>query len=112
VSHPAPMVATRALAQDEVTSLTFRTHRAPSATSFHLTWSHTGAAGAIAAWQACAPAAPDELCASLLLSAGGDPKQPPMVDLFGSMLGGEHDTAKLIAGRCRQIRIFQAATTN
>jgi FAD/FMN-containing dehydrogenase len=79
-----------------VTSLTFRTHRALSATNFHLTWSHTRAAGAIAAWQAWAPAAPDELYASLLLSAGGDPKQPPMVDLFGSMLGGEHDTAQLL----------------
>ncbi len=79
-----------------VTSLVFRTCPAPSATNFHLTWPHTRAARAIEAWQAWSPVAPDELYASLLVSAGGDPEEPAVVDLFGSMLGSEHDAAELL----------------
>jgi FAD/FMN-containing dehydrogenase len=79
-----------------VTSLVFRTRRARSATNFHLSWPHTRAESLIESWQAWAPAAPDELYASLLLSAGGNLEQPPVVDLFGSMLGSEHDTAELL----------------
>ncbi len=62
---------------------------APAATSFHLVWPHTHATAVIEAWQAWAPAAPDELAASLLLAAGGDVGQPPLVNLFGAMLGTE-----------------------
>jgi FAD/FMN-containing dehydrogenase len=77
-----------------VTSLVFRTLAASSATNFHLTWPFARAAAVIDAWQAWAPAAPDELYASLLVNAGGEVEQPPVLDLFGSMLGSEQDAAE------------------
>jgi len=79
-----------------VTSLVFRTLPAPAATSFHLVWPHTHAAAVVDAWQAWAPAAPDELAASLLLTAAADPPQPPVVNVFGAMLGSEGDTTVLL----------------
>jgi hypothetical protein len=53
-------------------------------------------ASVIGAWQRWGPAAPDELYASLLLKTDGKLERPPVVDLFGSMLGSEHDTAELL----------------
>jgi FAD/FMN-containing dehydrogenase len=79
-----------------VTSLTFNTIPAPDATSFHLLWPHTHVAEVIDAWQAWAPSAPDELAASLLVTATGDVEKPPAVNLFGAMLGTESDTAELL----------------
>jgi FAD/FMN-containing dehydrogenase len=79
-----------------VTRLSLRTLAAPAATSLHLTWSHVHAAALVEAWQTWAPAAPDELAASLLVTATGDVEQPPVVRLFGAMLGGETDAAELI----------------
>jgi FAD/FMN-containing dehydrogenase len=79
-----------------VTSLDFRTLGAPAATSFHLVWPHAQAAGVIHAWQAWSPDAPDELAASLLVTATGDLERPPLVHLFGAMLGSESDTGKLL----------------
>ncbi len=79
-----------------VTSLTFSTVPAPPATSFQLVWPHVHAARVIDAWQAWAPAAPDELAASLLLTAGGDVGQPPVVNLFGAMLGTGSATVELL----------------
>jgi FAD/FMN-containing dehydrogenase len=76
-----------------VTSLVFDTVRAPAATGFHLTWPHTDAAALIAAWQDWAPTAPDELNASLRLTAAGE---PPVVHLFGAMLAAEAETLELI----------------
>jgi FAD/FMN-containing dehydrogenase len=81
-----------------VTSLVFRTIPASSATNFHLTWAYSDAASVIKAWQGWAPAAPDELYASLLLTADDELERPPVVDLFGSMLGSEQDTAELLDG--------------
>jgi FAD/FMN-containing dehydrogenase len=78
-----------------VTSLVLRTRPASSATNFHLAWPYSGAASVIDAWQAWAPVAPDELYASLLLTAGGDVERPAL-NLFGSMLGSEQDAAKLL----------------
>lgn len=79
-----------------VTSLTFNTIPAPDCTAFHLLWPHTGAAALIDAWQSWAPAAPDELAASLLMVASGDVDQPPVVNLFGAMIGTESDTEELL----------------
>jgi FAD/FMN-containing dehydrogenase len=79
-----------------VTSLTFNTIPAPDATAFHLLWPYTHAAAVIGAWQAWAPAAPDELAASLLMVASGDVDRPPVVNLFGAMLGTESDTKELL----------------
>ncbi len=79
-----------------VTSLVFGTLPAPTATAFHLVWPHTHAVAVIDAWQAWAPTAPDELAASLLLTAADDVETPPVVNLFGAMLGTESDTAGLL----------------
>jgi len=77
-----------------VTSLLFRTLPARAATSFHLRWPHTRAAAVVDAWQAWSPDAPDELAASLLLTAGG--LADPVVHLIGAMLGSESDTTGLL----------------
>jgi FAD/FMN-containing dehydrogenase len=79
-----------------VTSLVLGTVPAPAATSLHLVWPHTSAAAVIEAWQAWAPAAPDALVASLLLTASADADRPPVVNVFGAMLGTESDTAELL----------------
>ena len=56
-----------------VTRLTLRTVPAPATTTLHLRWPHQAAAAVIDAWQAWAPDAPDELAASLLVTAGPRP---------------------------------------
>ena len=80
-----------------VTSLDLATVPAPAATSFQLTWPHTRAAAVVDAWQAWAPAAPDELAASLLLTATAQAERPPAVNVFGAMLGTETDASGLLA---------------
>jgi FAD/FMN-containing dehydrogenase len=79
-----------------VTSFVFRTRPALPATNFHLTWPLSHAAAVIAAWQAWAPAAPDEMYGSLLATAEREVERPPVLNLFGSMLGSEQDTAELL----------------
>src|SRR5215211_4332724 len=92
-----------------VTSLVFRTVLAPEATSFHLTWPHTDAVAVIAAWQAWAPAGPDELAASVLVTAGGDASEPPLVHLFGAMIGSEADTVGLLEELVVRARVGPAS---
>jgi FAD/FMN-containing dehydrogenase len=79
-----------------VTSLAFRTLPEPAAISFALEWPHTNAAAALAAWQEWAPDAPHELAASLLVTASAEPGEPPGVEVFGAMLGGESATRELL----------------
>lgn len=78
-----------------VTQLTLRTVPAPTTTTLHLIWSHTDAAAVIDAWQSLAPDAPDELAASLLVTATGD--EPASVHVFGAMLGTESDAVALLS---------------
>ena len=80
-----------------VTSLTFRTVPTPACTTFHLTWPIAHAAGIVQAWQRWAPAAVDELAASLLVTAPDDPEEPAVVHIFGAMLGSQSDTDALLA---------------
>jgi FAD/FMN-containing dehydrogenase len=77
-----------------VTSLAFRTLPAGAATSFHLRWPHAGAAAVVDAWQRWSPDAPDELAASLLVTAAG--RADPVVHVIGAMRGGESDTTALL----------------
>ncbi len=79
-----------------VTSLDFATVPAPPGTGFHLVWPHSAAAAVIEAWQGWAPDAPDELAASLLVKAGSDADRPPVVNVFGAMLGAESTTVDLL----------------
>jgi FAD/FMN-containing dehydrogenase len=75
-----------------VTSLVFDPVRSPEATRFELIWPLAGAAAVVGAWQHWAPAAPDELNASLKISA-----TPPEVIVFGAMLAPEPPSAALLA---------------
>jgi FAD/FMN-containing dehydrogenase len=79
-----------------VTSLEFNTLPAPAATSFRLIWPYAHAKTVVEAWQVWSPAAPDELAASLLLTAPSGPDEPPVVTVFGAMLGTESDTDELL----------------
>jgi FAD/FMN-containing dehydrogenase len=79
-----------------VTSLVFRTLRAPAATVFHLVWPPAAAAAVVQAWQAWAPDAPDELDATLRLTAAGDGERALGVEVVGSVLDGEADAAELL----------------
>jgi FAD/FMN-containing dehydrogenase len=78
-----------------VTSLSFRTLPAPAATVFHLAWPPAAAAAVVQAWQAWAPGGPDELDATLRLTAG-DGERPPGVEVVGSVLDGQADAAELL----------------
>ena len=79
-----------------VTEFTFRTVAAPEATAFDLRWERA-TTELVQAWQAWAPDAPDELAASLLISAGPDPGEPPVVKVFGAMLAGRAETEAVLA---------------
>jgi FAD/FMN-containing dehydrogenase len=77
-----------------VTSLVFRTLPAPATTVFHLVWPPALAAAVVQAWQAWAPDAPDELDATLRLTAAD--ARSPGVEVVASVLDGEADAAKLL----------------
>jgi FAD/FMN-containing dehydrogenase len=79
-----------------VTRLTLRPVAEPAATSFHLKWPYERASALMAAWQEWSPTGPDELAASLLVTVGGEAGAQPVVHLFGSMIGGETETAALL----------------
>jgi FAD/FMN-containing dehydrogenase len=79
-----------------VTSLTFRTVPHPAVTVFHLVWPLAEAIELVRAWQGWAPVGPDELDASLRLSASGEGGRPPLADVFGVVVGGEADAAGLL----------------
>jgi FAD/FMN-containing dehydrogenase len=78
-----------------VTSFVFRTVPAPPTTVFHVGWPLLHAAAVVQAWQAWAPTAPDELDATLRLTAG-HAARPPVADLFGVVLGTEAEATGLL----------------
>ena len=78
-----------------VTMLVFRAVPAPpTTTNVHLAWPYAQAAAVIGAWQRWAPTAPDELAASLKITAGDDPDRPPAVDLYGAFHGSRADAPR------------------
>jgi FAD/FMN-containing dehydrogenase len=80
-----------------VTRLVFRPVPAPgSTTNLHLAWAYEDAAAVIRAWQGWAPTGPDELAASLKVTAGDDPGRPPAVDVWGAFHGARADAARLV----------------
>jgi FAD/FMN-containing dehydrogenase len=79
-----------------VTRLVFGTVPAPLVTNFHLTWPPAQAAALIEAWQEWAPLAPDELAASLKVTATGEVDQPTSVDVYGALLGIGSDATGLL----------------
>jgi FAD/FMN-containing dehydrogenase len=79
-----------------VTSFAFRTIPAPPATIFHLVWPLVHATDLIRAWQDWAPVGPHELDATLRLSATAGGERPPLVDLFGAVVGSDADAGGLL----------------
>ncbi|HEY5988311.1 MAG TPA: FAD-binding oxidoreductase [Streptosporangiaceae bacterium] len=80
-----------------VTDLDFRPVAIPAATTvFHLRWPFSDAAAVTRAWVNWAGTAPGQLAASLVLSTTADPAEPPLLELFGNMLGTGSDAAELL----------------
>jgi FAD/FMN-containing dehydrogenase len=88
-----------------VTSVVLRTVDAPRAVDFHLAWEFDAAAPVIAAWQDWAPAGPDELAASLKVTASGGQNQAPTVNVYGAAQAGEADTLRLIDDLLRRVGV-------
>lgn len=78
-----------------VTSLVFRPVPAPDATNVHLSWPFSDAAAVIDAWQTWAPDGPDELAASLKVTATAD-AEPPSVDVYAAVLGAGGGAEELL----------------
>ncbi len=93
-----------------VTSLLFRTVPAEDLTCFSLAWPYAQAAAAIALWQDWAPDAPDELAASLLVNAAGEPDEP-VVTIFGAMLGTKADTTEILRHVVERLEVDPVSTT-
>lgn len=91
-----------------VTTVVLRTVPALAATTIDLTWPIGNAEALIDAWQGWSPAAPDELAASLLAVAGGDPAEPPTIHVFGAMLGPKGDAVELIEALVSKARVEPA----
>lgn len=79
-----------------VTTFLFQTRPAPRMTNFYLVWDYQHAARAIRAWQAWAPTAPDEMAAGLALTATDVLSEPPIVEVYGAMLGSMSDATELL----------------
>jgi FAD/FMN-containing dehydrogenase len=88
-----------------VTSLKFRTVPEPFATSLKLTWPDSQAAALLDAWQSWSPDAPDELAASLLVTASADPDRPPVATVFGGFIGAEHEAGAQLDGLVARIGV-------
>ncbi|HYZ97747.1 MAG TPA: FAD-binding oxidoreductase [Acidimicrobiales bacterium] len=81
-----------------VTSFVFRPVAAPEVANFHAKWPYPDAAAVIEAWQHWAPSGPDELAASLKVTATGEDDRPPSVDVYGALQGSASDATQLLDG--------------
>jgi hypothetical protein len=79
-----------------VTSLVLGTVPAPEVTNIHASWPFSRAPVLIDAWQRWAPMAPDELAASLKVTATGDLARPPAVDVHAALQGTESTAVELL----------------
>jgi len=78
-----------------VTSLVFQTVPAPDVTNVRLSWPFSAAAAVIGGWQAWAPFAPDEVAASLKVTAAAEADLPAAVNVFAAVRGSQSDAATL-----------------
>jgi FAD/FMN-containing dehydrogenase len=81
-----------------VTRLVLRTLPACDATGFELHWHQSEMAALIDAWQGWAPGAPEEVAASLLVTAAAEPDSPVVVRVFGAMVGSEPEARRTLEG--------------
>jgi FAD/FMN-containing dehydrogenase len=72
-----------------VTSLEFATVPAPRSTAFRLTFPPGGAGDLLAAWQHALAELDEAISPSLVLTTPADPAAPPVVTVFGAVLGDE-----------------------
>lgn len=79
-----------------VIELVFQPIPIPPTTIFQLTWAFPDAAAVIQAWTDWAGATPDEIAASLVLTASGAREEAPMVEVFGTALVTRPDAARLL----------------
>ncbi|GAA1846535.1 FAD-binding oxidoreductase [Asanoa iriomotensis] len=79
-----------------VTSLVFASVPAPAMTSFHFTWEPEHLPAVLSAWQTWAPAAPDTMAASLVVSTPADPALMPVTSVFGAAHGTEEADVALL----------------
>ena len=75
-----------------VTKLVLKTVSSPLTTCFKVAWPIEDAPVVIAAWQAWAPFARDELAASLLVTVPANTERPPLATVFGAMAGSRTET--------------------
>ena len=68
----------------------------PTTINVHLAWPYARAAAVIGARQRWAPTGPDELAASLKITAGDDPHRPPAVDVYAAFHGSRAGAAELV----------------
>ena len=94
-----------------VTSFAFTTVSEPAATTFRLIWPYSQAAEVIEAWQRWSPTAPDEIAASLLVTASDDPETEPVVNVFGAMAGTESETVELLDELVARVGVEPASAT-
>ena len=94
-----------------VTSLEFLTVPEPAATNFHLSWPYEHAAEIVEAWQGWAPTGPDELAASLKVTASDDIADPPYVDVYGALLEGGSDAGSMIEALLARVRADPSSAT-
>jgi hypothetical protein len=94
-----------------VTSFEFRTVPESAATNFHLSWPYDHAAEVVEAWQGWAPTGPDELAASLKVTASDDVAEPPSVDIYGAVLEGGPDASSTIEALLPQVRSDPSSAT-
>ena len=86
-----------------VTSLDLRTVPAPEVTNVHATWPSRLAAAVAEAWQRWAPHGPDELAASLKMTATGEVDGPASVDLYAALQATESEAAELLDELVRRV---------
>ncbi|MEU4393413.1 FAD-binding oxidoreductase [Kribbella sp. NPDC023855] len=89
-----------------VTVLRYATVPEPTTTRIEARWSGPAVADLVAAWQAWAPAAPDELTANLSLVS--EPGAPLEATVFGASLLAEDPTASLLRQLIDQVGVAPA----
>ena len=86
-----------------VTALVFRTVPAFPATNIHLSWRAADMARVIDRWQQWSPEAPDELAASLKVTASEGIEREPGVDVYAAHFGSESDAVELADELIRRV---------